>query len=242
MNMTTSTSKAQMKVTFIYHSGFVVELEHHIILFDYFKGELPVFDRNKELLVFASHFHQDHFSREVLKLKEIYPDVRYFFTKDIRRKIPKEEQTSDIVFLGKRDLYETEDLSVQTLRSTDEGSAFLVRCEGKVLYHAGDLNWWHWEEESERYNAHMRRAYRQELQALEGVPVDAAFVVLDPRQGEQYYWGFDWFMRHTDTKWAFPMHMWEKYEVCDKLMKQEESAPYRDRIKKIGRELQSFEI
>ena len=142
-----------MKVTFIYHSGFAVELKNHIILFDYFKGRLPDFDLDKELLIFASHFHRDHFSRKVLELKKNHPKVRYFFTKDIRRRIPKEEQTSDIVFLGKRDLYEQEDLRIKTLRSTDEGSAFLVECEGKVLYHAGDLNWWHWEEESVRYNA-----------------------------------------------------------------------------------------
>lgn len=31
--------------------------------------------------------------------------------------------------------------------STDEGVAFLVTAEGRTVFHAGDLNWWHWEGE-----------------------------------------------------------------------------------------------
>ena len=30
-----------MKITYISHSGFAVELENHIFLFDYYKGEIP---------------------------------------------------------------------------------------------------------------------------------------------------------------------------------------------------------
>ena len=29
-----------MKITYISHSGFAVELENHIFLFDYYKGEI----------------------------------------------------------------------------------------------------------------------------------------------------------------------------------------------------------
>ena len=36
---------------------------------------------------------------------------------------------------------------IRTLRSTDEGVAFVVHYAGKTIYHAGDLNWWHWEGE-----------------------------------------------------------------------------------------------
>ena len=51
-----------MKVTYIHHSAVSVETEHSILLFDYFKGELPDFDPGKPLFVFASHFHEDHYS------------------------------------------------------------------------------------------------------------------------------------------------------------------------------------
>ena len=36
-----------MKITYISHSGFAVELENHIFLFDYYKGEIPKFDPKK---------------------------------------------------------------------------------------------------------------------------------------------------------------------------------------------------
>ena len=52
-----------MKITYIHHSSFCVELENSILLFDYFKGELPEFNKDKKLYVFASHFHQDHFDK-----------------------------------------------------------------------------------------------------------------------------------------------------------------------------------
>ncbi|MFQ9345343.1 MAG: MBL fold metallo-hydrolase [Coprococcus sp.] len=56
-----------MRVTYIGHSGFSVELESHILLFDYYEGTMPEFDPAKKLLVFASHSHPDHFNREILE-------------------------------------------------------------------------------------------------------------------------------------------------------------------------------
>ena len=41
---------------------------------------------------------------------------------------------------------------IRTLKSTDEGVAFLVEAEGKSIYHAGDLNWWYWEGEPLSWN------------------------------------------------------------------------------------------
>ena len=63
-----------MKITYIGHSGFSVELESHILLFDYYEGTMPEFDPAKKLLVFASHSHPDHFNREILKLADVYTD------------------------------------------------------------------------------------------------------------------------------------------------------------------------
>lgn len=45
-----------MKVIFIDHSGFLVELEKCVLLFDYYKGEIPKIE-GKKWYVFASHFH-----------------------------------------------------------------------------------------------------------------------------------------------------------------------------------------
>ena len=63
----------------------------------------------------------------------------------------------------------------------------------------------------------MRGDYQKEIETLVGEKIDLAFVVLDPRQEEQFT-GLDWYMRHTDTKIVFPMHMWKQYEVQDRLI------------------------
>ena len=49
----------KMKITYIYHSGFLVETKECYYLFDYYKGSLPSLDTNKQILVFASHSHRD---------------------------------------------------------------------------------------------------------------------------------------------------------------------------------------
>ena len=38
-----------MKITYIHHSSFSVELDNSILLFDYFKGKLPDFDKSKPI-------------------------------------------------------------------------------------------------------------------------------------------------------------------------------------------------
>ena len=220
-----------MKVTYIGHSGFSVELESHILLFDYYEGTMPEFDPAKKLLVFASHSHPDHFNREILKLEEMYPDVEYIFPKDIG--IAKKEQRISEHFMRKRDEITVGDTKVRSLRSTDEGVAFLIKCEDRTIYHAGDLNWWHWEEEGTEYNQQMKEDYQNALRSMEGEHVDVAFVPVDPRLEDAYYWGIDWYMRHTDTERVYPMHMWEQYEIQDRLLHQPETAPYRDRIVKV---------
>ena len=58
-------SEVIMKIYPIYHSGFMVELEHHILLFDYYmirltplKNIIPVrgFSRNMETEIIHSNF------------------------------------------------------------------------------------------------------------------------------------------------------------------------------------------
>ena len=71
-----------MKVTFINHSSFFVELESHCLLFDYYQGDIPqVVD--KPLYVFASHSHEDHFSPEIFQLARPGREVYYLLSDDI---------------------------------------------------------------------------------------------------------------------------------------------------------------
>ena len=79
-----------LRVTYVWHSCFVVELDKSILVFDYFpkeavetvhfEGKMPELDANKHIYVFASHSHKDHFFSGGLALAgKISADQLYFF-------------------------------------------------------------------------------------------------------------------------------------------------------------------
>ena len=182
-----------MKVTYIYHSSFLVECETEYLLFDYFKGRIPDLDDKKPLIVFASHRHQDHFSEGIFQLGEEHENTWFVLSSDIWKKRVPQPLQERTLFLGSGRKETFCNLQIETLKSTDEGVAWLIRTGDGVIYHAGDLNDWTWPGESERFNQTMRKAYRRQLEKLEKERIDTAFVVLDPRQGEAYAAGMTWF-------------------------------------------------
>lgn len=71
-----------MEITYIGHSGFLVELEHTALLFDYWQGDFTL-PAGKRLYVFASHRHPDHFNPEIFNLKAGHPEVQFILSDDI---------------------------------------------------------------------------------------------------------------------------------------------------------------
>ncbi len=238
-----------MKITFIHHSAFLVELETVTLLFDYTEGALPKLNDKKPLLVFASHRHGDHFSEKILEFKKEHEKTRYILSDDIPKGRLPEELLSEAVFVkpgesltGPFSEEGKANTEILTFRSTDEGVAFLVKAEGTVIYHAGDLNNWRWEGEPDDWNAHMARQYSEEVDKLSGMHIDVAFLPLDPRQEHAFCLGFDEFMRKTQVSHVFPMHCWGDFSVIGKLKEMDISAPYRERMVDIHEDGEYFVI
>lgn len=230
-----------MKVTYIYHSSFAVELEKSMLIFDYYgKGDLPERPAGKQVYFLNSHSHPDHFSKTIFNLREQFGGAEYVLAREIRLK--PEEKKDWIHSLKPETDVEIGNLKIRTLKSTDLGVAFMVETEGRRIYHAGDLNWWHWEEESIDYNRQMRKDYQREIRKLVRKKIDLAFVVLDPRQGGAAFSGIDFFMRNVRVNHVFPMHMWRDYGLTDRLLTSEISASYRNRIHRVWEEGQTVEI
>ena len=134
-----------IKITYLEHSGFAVECDDYVLIFDYYKGNLTKFNKDKKICVFASHVHYDHFKKKIFMWAEEYENIHYILSDDIEAAGPK-AQTEHI---GADADFNIWDLRIHTLKSTDEGVAFLVRVKEKTFFHAGDLNWWYWEEEDD---------------------------------------------------------------------------------------------
>lgn len=227
-----------LQVVYLDHSGFIAETDRSICIFDYYRGKLPVLDPEKEIYIFVSHAHYDHYNPEILSWKEQYPRIWYIVSDDVNIK----EKGSHLLLVEPRRDYILNSMRIHTLKSTDEGVAFLIETENRRIYHAGDLNWWHWEEEGRIFNEMMSRKYRSEIDKLKGMTIDLAFVPLDHRLGDSFYLGMDYFMRRTDTKCVFPMHMCGTYKVIDRLYELKESEPYREQIMWINRKGQRFQL
>ena len=250
-----------MTVTFIAHSAYLVEWDKFYSLFDYtyepdYTGALPELNPEKPLLVFASHSHEDHFDAKVFTLLEKYPDARLTERKRQWLNISDEAFARTTVLRPDSILLTDvagEDLSIRAIKSTDIGNAYLLRAEGKMVYHGGDLNWWDWKSEGEAYcnnmAAHYRTAIEKLASAVENEATDngiapeitAAMAPLDPRLGEESEGlGIEELMRQIRVRHVFPMHMWKKYEVIDRYI-----AAHPDEkgiIARITRDGQQFEI
>ena len=146
-----------MKLDYIYHSGFAIEADGITVIIDYYKDsseEAPdrgivhdhLLKKPGTLYVLSSHFHPDHFNRDILSWKEQRPDIRYIFSKDILKH--RRATAEDAVYINKGDVYEDENIRIEAFGSTDVGISFLIDLQGMRLFHAGDLNNWHWSEES----------------------------------------------------------------------------------------------
>jgi L-ascorbate metabolism protein UlaG (beta-lactamase superfamily) len=221
-------------IHYLYHSGFLVEKDSHVLIFDYWRdtpkgGGLaqgvidPAALREKDVLVFVSHRHGDHYNRGIENWRKSIPRLRLILSDDI-------SPVAGAVMLGPDQTWTQPDCRVETLRSTDEGVAFLVSIDGLTIYHAGDLNWWHWEGEPADWNAEMGAAYRAQIDKLQGREIDLAFVPVDPRLGDQYAWGLDYLMRTLSVKYAIPMHFGEETAVVDRLLADTVASPYRSKI------------
>lgn len=248
-----------MRVIFIHHSCFVAEVDEKVLIFDWFdgnrvngytfRGVLPEYEPDTPVYVFASHKHQDHFDMDVLRLAEIYPHIRFIFSRDckmspnfLKKHGFSPEIRGKIQYMGANERYRVDNVTVETLRSTDAGVAFYVETNGATFFHAGDLNDWKWDGAGDLMNGKMEREYKARIRKLAGRPINLAFVPMDPRQGKYQELGIDYFLKNTEAEYVFPMHMWQDYSHIPVYKKKISNAGMAERVVDIIHENQVFEI
>lgn len=224
-----------MQVTFLDHSGFLAELDSAALLFDWWKGELPAIKPGVPLYVFASHVHPDHFDPRIFTLDDGSREVRFILGHDIKlssRNLSRwgvsPETAEKCRNLRGGETLELSGVSVEALPSTDEGEAFLVTADGRTVFHAGDLNWWHWEGEDKGWNRNMEVNFKKYAEALRGRTIDLAMLPLDPRLGEAGFWGPAYFLETAEIRRFLPMHQWGEFDFTRKFL--EKHPAFTDRV------------
>lgn len=201
-------------VEYLGGSGFFVAIGETAMLFDASehgadKRQLPsreTLSAFTRLFVFVSHHHEDHFSPALYDLcgeRAIYvlgSDVPQPYAGE--RMAPGDERDFGPVH-------------VRAFGSTDEGVSFYVRYAGITLFHAGDLNLWHWRDESSL--AQIEAAEQSFYDCVAPIPkeeIDVAFFPVDPRQGSMYDAGAGYFVMTVKPRILIPMHFQGRGDVA----------------------------
>ncbi len=101
---------------------------------------------------------------------------------------------------------ENSGLKVTTYGSTDAGLSFFVEVDGWRLFHAGDLNWWHWKGDTDENNQMAAAMFHKELERLAGLQMDVAFFPVDSRLEEYRALGVTEFCLAAEVHQLVAMH------------------------------------
>lgn len=222
-----------MNITYIYHSCYVVENDHVMVVYDYWKdtpdGLLhQMLDScEKQVYFIVSHFHEDHYNPEILDWYEAnpssveHPRPRLLLSYDTvkRRRVDKKLPTCIMRF---DEYYEDEYLKVTFYHSTDVGVSTLTELhDGTTVYHAGDNNNWFFLEGDDHVkvsNEEMEGIFlsvAREVRKNHPV-VDHVFFPVDPRLESQMLRGPQQWLFNVESRHFYPMHFWDDIESVEK--------------------------
>lgn len=216
------------------HSGFTVESDTHMLVFDYSEGSLPKLPMKKKIYIFISHHHEDHFNPDIFSLCREHPNVKYVVSYDISPAILRDCGVTDhIIAEPGMDIRTESRFRLKVLPSTDIGVAYLAGCMGRNIFHAGDLNLWLWEGMRETEVFEMTNRFREYTKGLKNFWIDTAFLPLDTRQGIYSFLGFDYYMKHFRIKNAVPMHFFGSSKIVEDLTFDPIARDYKNKIIKL---------
>ncbi|MEG0864524.1 MAG: MBL fold metallo-hydrolase [Clostridia bacterium] len=210
----------QLKIIYHYNSGFSVQVGGTLLVFDYWEGEnrslgqvgrittsaLRAFEH---IYVFISHAHPDHLDPIVFTWEAEKLPITYVVSSDM----PVGTRGKRICPLQTREL--SPDVTVKAFQSTDLGVAFLVKLYGLSIFHAGDLNFWHWRQESTlREIEAAEAAFYEAMEPIKNEKIDVAMFPVDPRQGLMYDAGANHFILTIKPRVFIPMHWQDRPEVA----------------------------
>ena len=212
-------AERQATVTYFHHSGFTVGCADTLMVFDYWRGERNEingslalsendFKGYKQVLFFISHEHPDHYDRVVYDFKHLNY-VRYIIASDM----PPEAE-GDRMSVG--DVRHYGDARITAFASTDLGVSFYVEINGLHIFHAGDLNLWHWREESTlRQITQAENLFYEAVKPITGKPIDICMFPVDPRMGGMYEAGANHFIMTCKPHIFIPMHWQGRTEIAN---------------------------
>ena len=110
-----------MKITYIHHSSFSVELDNTILLLIISK-EIFSFDKIKKLYVFSSPLIMIIFDESIFNIEKLIQMLSIYY-----QMILKTTKSQNTKFIGANERLLVDNLEIRTLESSDLGVAFIVK-------------------------------------------------------------------------------------------------------------------
>ena len=198
--------KLNVKVEYIYNSGYTIETENHFLVIDYYKGDLNLKNKNTTFLV--THGHEDHYNKDIFNYKD---RAKYIISDDIKGL----EEKENLILIHPGEKKEFNGIKIQAFDSTDEGSSFFINVDGVNIFHSGDLNWWAWEDQGPKREEEREKEYCSEIDKLKSLNenIHIAFVPLDPRLKHNYDLASKYFINTIKPQYYFPMHFGDNFDT-----------------------------
>jgi ankyrin repeat protein len=142
--LTKALGDGQASIWYLRHSGWALKTKSAVLIFDYWDDD-PVPDEKllanghvnpeelkaRDVYVFVSHEHGDHFDRQILEWKKTIPSIHYIFGFEM-------SPQDGIVYAAPRTEQKVGNLTVTTIKANDAGVGFAVQVDGLTVFHAGD--------------------------------------------------------------------------------------------------------
>ena len=169
----------------------------------------------------CTHSHFDHYNSEILSWGSNRDDIHYILAAEIGEKQGFHAGAS---YVNKGDEYQDSYISVKAFGSTDLGVSYYVEVDNYKIFYAGDLNNWHWSDESTAAEVAEAEAFfhRELADIAAGVPeLDLAIFPADYKLGTDWFRGAKEFIETIPCKIFSPMHFYDEF---DKIIPFEKAA------------------
>jgi L-ascorbate metabolism protein UlaG (beta-lactamase superfamily) len=144
--------EGEVYVWYLFHCGYAIKTQSKLLIFDYVRGNwIPEIQpanpslsngwinpneiKDRDVYVFTSHSHIDHFDTTIFNWLGVMPEITYFFGWDENTL----KQSNRLI--GPRASFKNDNIEVHTINSHHSGVpevAYLIQTDGLVIYHGGD--------------------------------------------------------------------------------------------------------
>ena len=208
----------EARVIYAGHSGWIIQTTEKVLVFDYWanneapnpgfsNGTFSAEDMSgKEVYVFASHDHGDHYDPAIHEWASTVKNIHYIYGFDPAKSWVHTKEGYNgpkYTFIQENTSQNVMDVKVTTIKSNDTGQGFLVETDGISIWHPGDHAWFAAEDEE---------VFKKEIDFVASInnQIDFAFlpVIGCPSRWQKDYIieGFFYSIDQLHPKTVYPMH------------------------------------